>query len=63
MVSLCGGTERRPAEEVIKAKMDELTPICQMKDLPLGSSTTCRQESLEPVVPESGVCIHISGED
>ena len=28
--------------------MDELTPICQMKDLPLGGSTTCRRESLEP---------------
>ena len=27
--------------------MDELTPICQKKDLPLGSSTTCRRESLE----------------
>ena len=27
--------------------MDELTPICQMKDLPLGGSTTCRWESLE----------------
>ena len=27
--------------------MDELTPICQMKDLPLGGSTTCRRESLE----------------
>ena len=26
--------------------MDELTPICQMKDLPLGGSTTCRRESL-----------------
>ena len=30
--------------------MDEMTPICQKKDLPLGSSTTCRLESLEPVV-------------
>ena len=29
--------------------MDELTPICQMKDLPLGGSTTCRRESLEPL--------------
>ena len=28
--------------------MDELTPICQMKDLPLGGYTTCRRESLEP---------------
>ena len=28
--------------------MDEMTPICQKKDLPLGSSTTCRPESLEP---------------
>ena len=28
--------------------MDEMTPICQKKDLPLGSSTTCRLESLEP---------------
>ena len=28
--------------------MDVLTPICQMKDLPLGGSTTCRRESLEP---------------
>ena len=26
--------------------MDELTPVCQMKDLPLGGSTTCRRESL-----------------
>ena len=26
--------------------MDELTPIFQMKDLPLGGSTTCRRESL-----------------
>ena len=25
-----------------------MTPICQKKDLPLGSSTTCRLESLEP---------------
>ena len=30
--------------------MDEMTPICQNKDLPLGSSTTCRLESLEPPV-------------
>ena len=28
--------------------MDELTPICQMKDIPLGGSTTCMRESLEP---------------
>ena len=28
--------------------MDDLTPICQMKDLPLGGSTTCMRESLEP---------------
>ena len=28
--------------------MDEMTQICQKKDLPLGSSTTCRLESLEP---------------
>ena len=38
--------------------MDELTPICQMKDLRLGGSTTCRRESLEPcedvVVPLCG---------
>ena len=27
--------------------MDELTPICQINDLPLGGSTTCRRESLE----------------
>ena len=27
-----------------------MTPICQMKDLPLGGSTTCRQESLEPFI-------------
>ena len=27
--------------------MDELTPICHMKYLPLGSSTTYRRESLE----------------
>ena len=26
-----------------------MTPICQKKDLPLGSSTTCRLESLEPL--------------
>ena len=32
--------------------MDELTPICQMKDLPLGGSTTCRRESLEPCTCE-----------
>ena len=30
--------------------MDEMTPICQKKDLPLGSSTTCRLESLEPLI-------------
>ena len=30
--------------------MDELTLIFQMKDLPLGGSTTCRLESLKPVV-------------
>ena len=30
--------------------MDEMTPICQKKDLPLGSSTTCRLESLEPCI-------------
>ena len=29
--------------------MDELTPICQMKDLPLGGFTRCRRESLEPM--------------
>ena len=28
--------------------MNELTPICQMKDLHLGGSTTCRRESLKP---------------
>ena len=28
--------------------MDELTPICQMKDLLLGGSTTCKRESLDP---------------
>ena len=28
--------------------MDALTPICQMKYFPLGGSTTCRWESLEP---------------
>ena len=28
--------------------MDELTPICQMKDLLLGGSTTCMREKLEP---------------
>ena len=27
-----------------------MTPICQMKDLPLGGSTTCRRESLEPSI-------------
>ena len=30
--------------------MDELTPICQMKDFLLGGSTTCMQASLEPVM-------------
>ena len=26
-----------------------MTPICQMKDLPLGGSTTCRRDSLEQI--------------
>ena len=29
--------------------MDELTLIFQIKDLPLGGSTTCRRESFEPL--------------
>ena len=39
--------------------MDEMTPIYQKKDLPLGSSTTCRLESLEPreeIDRRDGVC-------
>ena len=32
--------------------MDELTPICQMKDLLLGCSTTCRRESLAPLTSD-----------
>ena len=32
-----------------------LTPICQMKDLLLGGSTTCRRGSLEPSVGGIGV--------
>ena len=35
--------------------MDEFTPICQIKDLLLGGSTTCRQESLEPSIFLRGV--------
>ena len=38
-----------PGVEVVASRMSNeaaLTPICQMKDLPLGGSTTCMRESL-----------------
>ena len=38
---------KKPRSTCRRSWMDELTPICQMKDLPLGGSTMCRRESLE----------------
>ena len=39
--------------------LDELTPICQMNDLPLGGSNACRRESLELVHSPRGVkCVY-----
>ena len=47
-VCLTDSTPKKPWSDLTLAWMYELTPICQMKDLLLGGSSTFIRQSLEP---------------